>query len=53
VFFHFGLGGKREALACLRRAFEERDALLPWIKRLPDFDHPHSNPEFLQILRTM
>lgn len=50
AMIHLGLGEDDEMFACLNRCVEERDALLPWIKVMPEFQRVGPDPRFRAVL---
>jgi TolB-like protein/Flp pilus assembly protein TadD len=50
ALIQLGLGDTDGVLASLERAVDERDALLPWMKFMPCFDHLHGHPRFQAVL---
>jgi hypothetical protein len=46
-----GLGRKDEAFEWLERAYEEREALLVWVKVQPAFDPLRDDPRFDALLK--
>jgi TolB-like protein/Flp pilus assembly protein TadD len=46
-------GDNEGVLDSLERAVDERDALLPWLKFMPCFDHLHGHPRFRAVLRRL
>jgi serine/threonine-protein kinase len=53
ALMHLGLGEDDKVMECLNRGHEERDALMPWLGVLPDFDRLRSDPRFQNLLRRM
>jgi serine/threonine-protein kinase len=50
AMIHLGLGEDDAMFACLDRCVEERDALLPWIKVMPEFQRVRPDPRFRAVL---
>jgi tetratricopeptide (TPR) repeat protein len=50
---HLGLGGHEMVFECLSRAYEERSALLPWVRTLPQYDGVRSDPRYQDLLLRM
>jgi hypothetical protein len=50
VFVHIARGNIGRALACLRRAYRERDSALAWIQILPIFRPLRDHPRFLELV---
>ena len=48
-----GLGDTDELFRCLARAFDEKDAFLPWLNCLPPFKRLHSDPRFLNLMHSL
>jgi tetratricopeptide (TPR) repeat protein len=53
VFIYLGLGEHDKVFEWLDRAYNERDALLPWLKVMPEFDSVRSDPRFQDLLRRL
>ncbi|NIM52940.1 MAG: tetratricopeptide repeat protein [Gemmatimonadales bacterium] len=53
AFVGAALGRKDEAFEWLERAYEERDALLVWLKILPPYDPLRDDPRFDVLLEKM
>jgi tetratricopeptide (TPR) repeat protein len=47
------MGEKKQAFAWLRKACEERDPLVIWLKVDPTMDNLRKDPEFAQVLKDM
>jgi TolB-like protein/Tfp pilus assembly protein PilF len=47
------LGEKKQAFAWLRKACDERDPLVIWLKVDPTLDNLRKDPEFIQLLKDM
>jgi hypothetical protein len=50
VFIYLGLGEHDKVFEWLDRAYNERDALMPWLKVMPEFDPVRSDPRFHDLL---
>ena len=50
---HLGLGQTEEALRFLRRAHEQRDVMLVWLKEMWIYDPLRSDPRFKELLLGM
>ncbi len=50
---HLGLGNKKEALDQLERSFDQREALLVFLKVEPRWDELRSEPRFVNLVRRM
>ncbi len=46
-------GDDEGTLDALEHAVEERDAMLPWLRFMPCFDHLHGHPRFREVLRRL
>ena len=49
-FLHLGLGNADEAVSCLERACEERNALAWWVATCPLYDSIRGHPRFPELL---
>jgi serine/threonine-protein kinase len=47
---HLGLGDDDAMFEWLKRAADERDALMPWLKHMPAFDRVRPDPRFQALL---
>ncbi len=50
---HLGLGDKQKALDHLERSFDQREALLVFLKVEPRWDELHSEPRFIALMKRM
>jgi serine/threonine protein kinase/Tfp pilus assembly protein PilF len=50
AFLHVPMGNADEAVACLERACDERNALAWWPRTSPFYDRLRSHPRFLRVL---
>jgi TolB-like protein/Flp pilus assembly protein TadD len=50
ALLHLGLGQDEQALSWLEKAYAARDALMPWLGRMPGFDRLRTQPRFRAIL---
>jgi hypothetical protein len=50
AFVYVGLGDNRTALDHIAMAFDERDALVLWLRVSPDWDLLRGEPRFQQLL---
>jgi tetratricopeptide (TPR) repeat protein len=50
---HAGLDDRQTALALLERAFQEKDALMVFLKVEPGWDDLRSEPRFVELMRRM
>ena len=53
ALLHNGLGERDEAIAWLQRAYEERDALMVFLKIEPKWNNIRSEPHFQHLLRRL
>ena len=53
AIFHLGLGETAEAIACLEKAFEERDGFMVLLKAEPLLAPLHAEPAFQELLRRL
>ncbi|HLG13403.1 MAG TPA: winged helix-turn-helix domain-containing protein [Blastocatellia bacterium] len=53
ALIYLGLGEHDKVFEWLDRAYDERDALLPWLSQMPEFDAVRSDPRFRDLLRRM
>jgi TolB-like protein/Tfp pilus assembly protein PilF len=51
ALIYLGLGERDKVLEWLEKAYDERDALLPWLKQMPEFDPMRSDARFQDLLR--
>jgi hypothetical protein len=51
AWIYLALGDKRTALDLLKKAYEDRDQRLPWIKVDHNYDSLRSEPRFIALLK--
>ena len=53
AWVYASMGDADSALKYLGKSYEERDAMLWWLKIIPEFDPVRSDPGFQELLRRM
>ncbi|MBZ5538505.1 MAG: tetratricopeptide repeat protein [Acidobacteriia bacterium] len=53
LLIYLGMGEDEKVFECIRRGYEERDAMLPWLKVMPEFDRLQPDSRFQDLQRSM